>query len=147
MEQLDQLTKSLRNNSSEDVVVAVYVKGDPASGKTQVAREFGEKYYKEKKSAVEQTVAQQLKKLIDKRKMVTVSTLYARSESAILRAYLRLAIDLECPLRLYSAITEEEQLTVLQAEIQQKLRSEVHRDWLLVIDGMTTKSMLLVDTN
>lgn len=64
---LDKHTKTLSSN--ENVVMAVYVKGDPASGKTQIAREFGEKYYEEKTK-------------LKPNKITTVSTLYARSESA-----------------------------------------------------------------
>jgi hypothetical protein len=124
---LDKHTKSLRSN--ENVVVAAYVKGEPASGKTQIAREFGEKYYEEKIKA-------------EPNKITTVSTLHARSDSAFERSYFRLALDLDCPLhRVNSAHTKEEKLTLYQAEIQQMLRGNVHRDWLLVIDGLTTKRM------
>ena len=136
VKQLDVHTKSLRHSRPNNVVVAAYVKGDPGSGKTQVAREFGEKYYKEKTEQV---------RTVNESKSVTVSTLYARSESAFLNSYLRLAINLDCPLkRLNSATTKEEKLTLYQAEIQQKLRGKAHQDWLLVIDGMTTESMVIV---
>ena len=131
-----RLDESLRHNRSNNVVVAAYIKGDSASGKTQVAREFGEVYYKEKMEQVRN---------VDESKRVTVFTLYARSESAFLHSYFRLAINLGCPLqRLNSATTEEERLTLYQAEIQEKLREKVHQDWLLVIDGMTTESMVII---
>ena len=143
---LDVHTDTLRCNRSKNVVVAAYVKGEPASGKTQIAREFGEKYFEEKKKAVEQTIMQSVRKFFNKPKRVTVSTLYARSESAFLRSYFRLALDLDCPLqKLNSASTEVEKLTLFQDEIQQKLRKKAHQDWLLVIDGMTTESMLMID--
>ena len=128
VKRLGELTKRLRSN--QNVVVAAYVKGDPASGKTQIAREFGEKYFKEK-TETEPNI------------LTTVSTLYARSETAFLRSYLRLALDLDCPLqKLNAASTEVEKLILYQDEIQQKLRKKAHQDWLLVIDGMTTESML-----
>ena len=144
---LDVRTKSLRYGRPNNVVVAAYVKGETASGKTQVAREFGEKYFEEKTVEVEQTMTQHVKKIVDKSKRVTVSTLYARSESAFLRSYFRLAVDLDCPLkRLNSATTEDEKLTLYQAEIQQMLRRKAHQDWLLVVDGMTMESMVMIIT-
>ena len=122
---------SCRPNQSGDVVMAVYVKGEPASGKTQVAREFGEAYYQ---------LEQELK-----RHRVTVATLYARSESAFARSFLRLALDLGCPSHgLQSGSTLEDHLTRYSAEIQQKLKESTRQDWLLIIDGMTTKSMLMI---
>ena len=145
VDRLANHTKNLRDNQPNNVAVAVYVKGEPASGKTQVAREFGERYYEENVEKVEQTIKQQIKKIGNRAKRVVVSTLYARSGTAFLNSYFRLALDLDCPLqRLNSAMTEEEKLTLFQAEIQQKLRGKAHQDWLLVIDGMTTESTLMI---
>ena len=146
VKRLNAIIKNLRPNRSGDVVVAAYVKGEPASGKTQVAREFGEEYFGERQLLVDQTMTQPLKKitgLVPKR--VTVATLYARSESAFSRSFFRLAKALHCPLHgLQSAGTLEERLTVYSDEVQQKLTESAHHDWLLIIDEMTAKSMLMI---
>ena len=141
-EYVKKLNTAIRPNRWANVVVAAYIKGEPASGKTQVAREFGECYYRVR---VQQKVRRFIRRILGRvPKSVTVATLYARSESAFSRSFLRLAVDLGCPFHgLQSASTLEEKLTVYSAEVRQKLKESSHKDWLIIIDGMTTKSMLI----
>ena len=109
-------------------IVGVYIEGSPASGKTQLAREFGERYYE---------------KLIGSRKVggtlggkAVVATLDARTPASFLRSYLRLAVDLGFPLSRYSAPDSIRNRVLLISIDVQKALAEMAPNWLLIIDGI-----------
>lgn len=133
-EQFDELKNQCRGKR----VVGVYIKGAPAVGKTQLAREFGEQYHG---------------MLMKSRKyggtagdIAVVAMLDARTPASFLRSYLRLAEDLGFPVNRYNAIAPsskvQERVAIISMDVQRKL-AERAPDWLLIVDGIDPGCKLL----
>ena len=113
-------------------VVGVYIKGAPAVGKTQLAREFGEQYHG---------------KLMNSRKYggtAVVAMLDARTPASFLRSYLRLAEDLGFPVNKYNATSSkiQERVAIISNDVRKKL-AERAPDWLMIVDGIDPHCKLL----
>lgn len=128
IENIQDKFNQLKKDHGAGCVVGVYIKGSPASGKTQLAREFGERYYK---------------KLINSRKFggssldtAVVATIDARTPASFLRSYLRLAQDLGLPLSKYNMPGGiRDRVIVISIDVQKAL-AETAPNWLLIIDGI-----------
>ena len=123
--ELEEKFKTLEKTNPGDVVVTVYITGDPASGKTQLAGQFGREF---------------IEKNEHKNKNLFAGTLIADNRSNFLDSYVQIAYDLGC-------ITEETQKDILfhhrdELESLKMLSSRVKKElrkrpgWLLIIDGL-----------
>ncbi len=130
IDEIGQLFEKLRtlNSRHSDSVVSIFLLGSPGCGKTQLARQYGEKYYDE------HTANQQLI-TIDK-KITIVGTLDVRNESSLWRSYSRLATDLHCEVQADGQL--KDRLAVLKAMVQKKLQE--NPGWLLIVDGVNEQS-------
>ena len=128
---LRSLFGNLREQHPENVVVSVYLKGQPSCGKNQVAREFGEAYYAEKVGRFSGAVPG---------KRLVVATLDAKSESRFWQSYYRLALELGCPMEGLASVDRlRDRLTVISHEVQKKLQQ--YSTWVLIIESMNAESM------
>ena len=117
-----------KDNVQSPIVVGVYIKGGPASGKTQVAREFGELYF-------EQLIGQRNIGGVSGNKAV-VATLDARTPASLLRSYLRLAENLNLPVGRYSVPgCIRDRVLLISIDVQKTL-VETAPNWLLIVDGI-----------
>ena len=113
-------------------VVGVYIKGGPASGKTQLAREFGELYYR--KLTRDSPESRNIGGTSGNR--AVVATLDARTPASFLRSYLRLAEDLGLPLSKYNMSGSiRDRVEVISIDVQKAL-VRTAPNWLLIIDGI-----------
>lgn len=121
-EDVQNLTKKFNELSSKPYngAVSVYIQGGPGSGKAQLAREYGKSYAKSQNKAA-------------KGKRVVIATLDARSPSRFWRSYVRLAIQLECPI-----LGSHDTLDVISSLVQRKLSE--HPNWLLIVEGVNAES-------
>lgn len=102
-------------------VVCVLINGAPASGKTQLAREFGDRYYR---------------KLTQGGNKAVVATLDARTPAGFLRSYLRLAENLGFPLSKYNVPGSiQDRIAHISIDVRKALAGTAP-DWLLIIDGI-----------
>ena len=119
-------------------VLGVYMQGGPAIGKTQIAREFGEQYYRELK--ISRKVGG------TSGKIAVVAMLDARTPASFLRSYLRLAEDLGFPVDRYVHSAEsnkiQDRIAIISSDVQKKL-AETAPDWLLIVDGIDAHCKLL----
>jgi len=130
--ELDKKFDRLRR-SHNDSVVSIFILGAPACGKTQLARQYGEKYFHQKQA--EKSIVPSIDK-----KVTIVGTLDVRNESSLWRSYSRLATDLYCEVQTDGKL--KDRLAVLKAKVQKKLQD--NPGWLLIIDGVNDESKLVV---
>ena len=128
----DQLKK---DNVQSQIVVGVYIKGSPASGKTQLARAFGEWYY-------EQLILSREIGGTSNGKAV-VATLGASNSTSFLWSYLRLAKGLGLPVNSYNVPGSIRDRVLLSIEVQKAL-AEKTPNWLLIIDGIDSWRKLML---
>lgn len=126
MDYIDSIFKDLRKCHS-DSVVSIFMLGAPACGKTQLARQYGDRYFDRK---TEQ------KTLTIKKYITIVGTLDVRNDSSFWRSYSRLATDLHCEVHAYGQL--KDRLAVLKATVQKKFQD--NPGWLLIIDGVNKQS-------
>lgn len=123
--------KELKKDHDANCVVGVYITGDPGSGKTLVAREFGERYFK-----------QQIRAANPAGTRVVVATLDARTPVSFLRSYFRLVEDLGLSLNKYKMpCNMQDRLRLLSTDVQKAL-TETAPNWLLIIDDIVPESKL-----
>ena len=124
MRKLQEKFDSLEMTNPGDVVMTVYITGDPASGKTQLAGQFGREFFEKNKH----------------KKKLFVGTLSVDSRSNFLHKYLQVARHLRC-------VTENTEVAILSYQLDEltslKMLSErVKKElrgrpgWLLIIDGL-----------
>ena len=122
--------KELKKDHDANCVVGVYITGDPGSGKTLVAREFGERYFK-----------QQIRAANPAGTRVVVATLDARTPVSFLRSYFSL-VDLGLSLNKYKMpCNMQDRLRLLSTDVQKAL-TETAPNWLLIIDDIVPESKL-----
>ena len=125
--------KTLKENNPGSVANTVYITGDPASGKTQLAGQFGKEYYEVNKR---------------KNKKIFVGTLTVDN---FLQSYLQIAHDLACvkdkaEVAIRSGQLDElESLKMLSQRVKKELRERP--GWLLIIDGLTLDEELFQKLN
>ena len=113
-------------------VVGVYIKGGPASGKTQLAREFGERYYR--KLTHDSPESRNIGGTSGNRAVVAM--LDARTPASFSRSYLRLAQDLGfSPSRYNVPGSIQNQIAGISNDVQKAL-ARTAPNWLLIIDGI-----------
>lgn len=107
-------------------VVCVLINGAPASGKTQLAREFGDRYYRK---LIQNIGGASGNKAV-------VATLDARTPAGFLRSYLRLAENLDFPLSRYNVPGNiQNRIAHISIDVRKALAGTAP-DWLLIIDGI-----------
>lgn len=124
--ELDSIFEKLRKGR-DDSVVSIFMLGAPACGKTQLARQYGEKYFERKQAE---------SKLAFKKKITIVATLDVRNESSLWRSYSRLATDLYCEVQAHGKL--KDRLAILKAKVQKKFQD--NPDWLFIVDGINDES-------
>ena len=121
------IMKSLRKQNGRNVAVTVYVTGPPGYGKSQLAREFGQEFYRKNRGFV-------FRKLF-------VGTLNASSRSSFLQSYITLALELGCANEVKTLETlsgkkgELQSLELLSATVRKELKKRP--GWLLIVDNLS----------
>lgn len=126
--ELDSIFEKLRKRHDESVV-SIFMVGAPACGKTQLARQYGEKYFHQK-----QRERKQVPSLTGY--ITIVGTLDVRNESSLWRSYSRLATDLHCEVQAHGKL--KDRLAILKAKVQKKFQD--NPEWLLIVDGVNDES-------
>ena len=121
---LQEAEKLKKKSSEEDEVVVVYLSGNPGCGKSQVARQVGETFYKSNKETSD----------------VFVMTLDAKNVDTVLDSYTRFAKLVGCTEYSVSKSTskdlsKEERLTFLKTLVMSKVRC--FSNWLIIVDNVT----------
>ena len=123
---------TLYKDHGANSVLGVYIRGGPASGKTQLAREFGERYYR--KLTHDSPESRNIGGTSGNK--AVVATLDTRTPASFVRSYLRLAEDLGFSLSRYN-VSDSIQNRVEGISIDvQKALAEKAPNWLLIIDGI-----------
>ena len=126
----------LKKDRGVNCVLGVYIEGGPASGKTQLAREFGEWYFKQLTDARNNGGSTGGK--------AVVATIDARTPASFLRSYLRLAENLGFPLSKYNMPGNiREHVRLISIDVQKAL-AETAPNWLLIIDELDPGSKLAI---
>ena len=127
--ELKEKFNTLEKTNPGDVVVTVYITGDPGSGKTQLAGQFGRDFIRKNKQ---------------RKKKLFAGTLIADSRSNFLDKYLQIAHGLGCVT--HKAIpphhhNELASLRMLSKHVRKELRKRP--GWLLIIDGLSLDEKLV----
>ena len=109
---ISQKIKKFQDQYLEDRVLTVYIKGERGTGKTQLLREFGETYNSNPTRLLRRKI---------------VATIDTKSLSRFYRSYLRLGLDLKCPMN--------GELDRIVTEVQSALQN--YPDWMLIVEGMS----------
>ena len=121
----------LKNNSVTGLT-AVYITGSPGSGKSQLARQIGEKVFKEQQLASAQPGF--------------VMTLEAENQNTLLQSYANFARNLKCPEYSLTSIVSskafatKEKIVHLKSLIVTKLT--LYSNWLVIIDNIRNLSTM-----
>ena len=130
--ELEEKFNALEKTNPGDVVVTVYITGDPASGKTQLAGQYGREFIEMKKHM---------------NKNLFAGTLIADNQSNFLDKYLQIAHDLGCITEETEKAIESHQLDVLASlrMLSKHVKKELRKrpGWLLIIDGLSLDEKLV----
>ena len=124
VKELEKMFESLQKKKAQDVANTVYITGIPARGKTELARQFGEEYYRKNTGYVN--------------KKVFVGTLNAKSPSELLQSCCQLAQALGCEkaLVLEASKGDPNTLNVLLNAMGKELKKRP--GWLLIVDNLSS---------
>ena len=126
MREIQQAFSHLRQDAAESSLVsAVYVKGPPGCGKTQLARQFGEEYMKVSAGCGGQSPRR------------IVATLDARTPESLLESYKELHEQLEMSKESEERGSLNERIKTYSNEIKNHLCNS-STVWLLIIDNLTS---------
>ena len=132
MRELKEKFNTLEKTNPGDLVVTVYITGDPASGKTQLAGQFGREFITWNKH---------------KNKKLFVGTLNADSQFDFLRKYLLIAHGLRCVKEEMEEAIEAGRLDELASlrMLSKRVKKELKErpGWLLIIDGLSLNEELV----
>ena len=130
--ELEEKFSTLEKTNPGDIVVTVYITGDPGSGKTQLAGQYGREFTEMKKH---------------RNKKLFAGTLIADSRSNFLHKYLQIAHNLGCVKEetardiLFNHRGELESLGMFSICVKKELRKRP--GWLLIIDGLSLDEKLV----
>ena len=130
--ELEEKFNALEKTNPGNLVVTVYLTGDPASGKTQLAGQFGREFINWNRH---------------KNKNLFAGTLVANSRSKFLDKYLHIAHYLSCVTEETERAIEAGQLDelaslrMLSKHVKKELRKRP--GWLLIIDGLSLDEELV----
>ena len=132
--ELEEKFNTLEKTNPGNLVVTVYITGDPASGKTQLAGQFGREFITWNKH---------------KNKKLFVGTLNADSRFGFLQKYLLIAHGLRCVKEEIDEAIEAGQLDELASlrMLSRRVKEELKErpGWLLIIDGLSLDEELVKD--
>ena len=125
---IERMFDKLFGDNGVNGVVGVYIRGSPASGKTQLAREFGERYYRTLTDA--RNIGE------ESGNKAVVATLYTRTPASFIRSYFRLAENLGLPVNRYNVRGNiRDRILLISVDVQKAL-AEMASNWLLILDGI-----------
>ena len=130
--ELEEKFRTLEKTNPGNVAKTVYITGDPATGKTQLASEYGRKFFESSKH---------------KNKKLFVGRLSGDNYSNFLQSYLQVAHDLSCVKEETEKAIESHQLDELASlrmvskHVKKALRERT--GWLLIIDGLSLDEKLV----
>jgi len=134
VKKLEEKLHALEKTNPGNVAKTVYITGYPATGKTQLVRQFGRNFFKMNK---------------DKNRKLFVGKLSADSVSKFLQDYLQVAHNLGCvkeetEVAIRSGhLKELESLRMLSDRVKKELRERP--EWLLIIDGLGLDKELVIE--
>ena len=126
-----EMFDALEETNPGNLAKTVYITGEPATGKSQLAGQFGREFYERNKP---------------QNKGVFVGTLSADNRSNFLDTYLQIAVGLGCvDQKIEFAIRsgrldELQSLKMLSDHVKKELRERP--EWLLIIDGLSSDERL-----
>ena len=124
--QVMEKMKTLREKNKNQVTT-IYLSGNPGCGKSQMAREIGERFYKD---IAEQSTDEHV-----------VMTLNAENEAKLLQSYTEFAFQLGCTEYATSSILKSDKLKLKEKINQLKLltvpKLKEYSSWLLIVDNVT----------
>ena len=133
--ELEEKFRTLEKTNPGNVAKTVYITGDPATGKTQLASEYGRKFFESSKH---------------KNKKLFVGRLSGDNYSNFLQSYLQVAHDLGCVKEetekaISSGLDDfEDELAsvrMLSRHVKKALRERP--GWFLIIDGLSLNEKLV----
>ena len=128
---LREMFDALEKTNPGNLAKTVYITGEPAMGKSQLAGQFGREFYERN---------------MPQNKNVFVGTLSADNRSNFLNTYLQIAVGLGCvDQKIEFAIRsgrldELQSLKMLSDHVKKELRERP--EWLLIIDGLSSDERL-----
>lgn len=125
----DALNQLRPQNASNRMVTGVFVKGPPGCGKTQLVRQFGEKYMKER-AGCEVEAPRRI-----------VATLHAQTPESMLKSYKELHKKLEILKEFEERGSLRERIKAYSDSVKNHL-SESSSVWLLIVDNLTVNDPL-----
>ena len=124
VKELEKMFESLQKQNQQGIANTVYITGSPAQGKTEIARQFGDQFYRKNMGYVN--------------KKLFVGTLNAKSPSELLQSCCQLAQALGCEkaLVLEASKGDPNTLNVLLNAMGKELKKRP--GWLLIVDNLSS---------
>ena len=132
VKKLKEMFDALEETNPGNLAKTVYITGEPATGKSQLAGQFGREFFERNKP---------------QNKNLFVGTLSADNRSNFLDTYLQVAVGLGCVNHKIELAIRSGQLGELQSlkMLSDHVKKELSErpEWLLIIDGLTADEKLV----